>query len=121
MYFIMVQSANGLGLEAVSGKDYCQVTINFPKDTVPKWVSLSLQIYLICSYPFEELNLYAYEWANDIQEPSVTFDCHPILETFFGFVKKYYDLVFFFLNLNREILQLESLKVYHLTLTSVRL
>ncbi|KDO44056.1 hypothetical protein CISIN_1g013792mg [Citrus sinensis] len=30
-------SANGLGLEAVSGEDYCQVKINFPKDTVPKW------------------------------------------------------------------------------------
>lgn len=30
-------SANGLGLLAVSGKDHCQVTINFPGDTVPKW------------------------------------------------------------------------------------
>ncbi|KAK3183225.1 hypothetical protein Dsin_030511, partial [Dipteronia sinensis] len=30
-------SANGLGLQAVSGKDYCHVTINFPSDTVPKW------------------------------------------------------------------------------------
>ncbi|CAM8912609.1 hypothetical protein QQ045_024414 [Rhodiola kirilowii] len=29
--------ANGLGLEAVSSKDYCQVSINFPKDTIPKW------------------------------------------------------------------------------------
>ncbi|GLT79439.1 hypothetical protein SLA2020_509280 [Shorea laevis] len=25
------------GLQAASGKDYCQVTINFPSDTVPKW------------------------------------------------------------------------------------
>ncbi|KDP22556.1 hypothetical protein JCGZ_26387 [Jatropha curcas] len=30
-------SANGLGLQAVTGSDYCQVTINFPSDTVPKW------------------------------------------------------------------------------------
>ncbi|KAL5795354.1 hypothetical protein ACOSQ2_000174 [Xanthoceras sorbifolium] len=30
-------SANGLGLQAVSGKDYCHVTIKFPSDTVPKW------------------------------------------------------------------------------------
>ncbi|WOH05456.1 hypothetical protein DCAR_0624873 [Daucus carota subsp. sativus] len=29
--------ANGLGLEAVSGKDYCEVTIQFPADTIPKW------------------------------------------------------------------------------------
>nr|DAD30448.1 TPA_asm: hypothetical protein HUJ06_009299 [Nelumbo nucifera] len=30
-------SANGLGLHAVSGRDYCQVAIQFPSDTVPKW------------------------------------------------------------------------------------
>ncbi|KAK2662265.1 hypothetical protein Ddye_000839 [Dipteronia dyeriana] len=30
-------SANGLGLQAESGTDYCHVTINFPSDTVPKW------------------------------------------------------------------------------------
>ncbi|KAJ6676418.1 SIALYLTRANSFERASE-LIKE PROTEIN 2 [Salix viminalis] len=31
-------SVNGLGLEAVTtGNDYCKVTINFPRDTVPKW------------------------------------------------------------------------------------
>ncbi|XP_058102984.1 sialyltransferase-like protein 2 isoform X2 [Magnolia sinica] len=30
-------SANGLGLQALSGRDYCQVTIQFPSDTVPKW------------------------------------------------------------------------------------
>ncbi|KAL1812627.1 hypothetical protein ACET3Z_022692 [Daucus carota] len=29
--------ANGLGLEAVSGKDFCEVTIQFPADTIPKW------------------------------------------------------------------------------------
>ncbi|XP_035544932.1 sialyltransferase-like protein 2 isoform X2 [Juglans regia] len=29
--------ANGLGLQAASGKDYCQVKINFPSDTIPKW------------------------------------------------------------------------------------
>ncbi|KAG5234316.1 hypothetical protein OIU76_000363 [Salix suchowensis] len=31
-------SKNGLGLQAVTkGSDYCQVTLNFPADTVPKW------------------------------------------------------------------------------------
>ncbi|KAM6594778.1 hypothetical protein CsatA_002481 [Cannabis sativa] len=30
-------SANGLGLRAVSGKDYCQVKMTFPSDTIPKW------------------------------------------------------------------------------------
>ncbi|XP_062169955.1 sialyltransferase-like protein 2 [Alnus glutinosa] len=30
-------SANGLGLQAVRGKVYCEVTINFSSDTVPKW------------------------------------------------------------------------------------
>lgn len=30
-------SANGLGLESLSGKDYCEVTLRFPSDTVPKW------------------------------------------------------------------------------------
>ncbi|XP_054804645.1 sialyltransferase-like protein 2 isoform X2 [Prosopis cineraria] len=30
-------SANGLGLKAVRGRDYCQTTINFPSDTIPKW------------------------------------------------------------------------------------
>ncbi|GLT39942.1 hypothetical protein SLA2020_141070 [Shorea laevis] len=30
-------SANGLGLQAVSSKGYCQVTLNFPSDTIPKW------------------------------------------------------------------------------------
>lgn len=30
-------SANGLGLEALSGRDYCDVTLRFPSDTLPKW------------------------------------------------------------------------------------
>ncbi|KAL5174711.1 Sialyltransferase-like protein 2 [Glycine soja] len=30
-------SANGLGLKATRGTDYCQTTINFPSDTIPKW------------------------------------------------------------------------------------
>lgn len=34
----MMQDSNGLGLKAASGKDYCEVTIQFPGDTVPKWV-----------------------------------------------------------------------------------
>ncbi|KAG5014821.1 hypothetical protein JHK85_020957 [Glycine max] len=31
------ESANGLGLKATRGTDYCQTTINFPSDTIPKW------------------------------------------------------------------------------------
>lgn len=30
-------SANGLGLQAFSKGDYCQVTMKFPSDTIPKW------------------------------------------------------------------------------------
>ncbi|KAH8486630.1 hypothetical protein H0E87_025585 [Populus deltoides] len=38
-------SVNGLGLQAVTtGSDYCKVTINFPSDTVPKWVRNSTTI-----------------------------------------------------------------------------
>lgn len=29
--------SNGLGLKAVSGRDYCEVTLQFPDDTIPKW------------------------------------------------------------------------------------
>ncbi|XP_068665904.1 sialyltransferase-like protein 4 [Aristolochia californica] len=29
--------ANGLGLQALSGSNYCQITIQFPSDTVSKW------------------------------------------------------------------------------------
>ncbi|PON77201.1 Glycosyltransferase [Parasponia andersonii] len=30
-------SANGLGLQTENGRDYCQVTMKFPSDTIPKW------------------------------------------------------------------------------------
>ncbi|KAJ0578491.1 putative beta-galactoside alpha-2,3-sialyltransferase [Helianthus annuus] len=30
-------AANGLGLQAISGRDYCKVTLQFPSDTIPKW------------------------------------------------------------------------------------
>ncbi|KAF9607113.1 hypothetical protein IFM89_032229, partial [Coptis chinensis] len=30
-------SANGLGLKAVSGVDYCHIKMQFPSETVPKW------------------------------------------------------------------------------------
>lgn len=39
---LMMQSSNGLGLQAARGRDYCQVTIKFPSDTVPKWVGISM-------------------------------------------------------------------------------
>ena len=38
----LVQSANGLGLQVLSGEDYCKVTIKIPGDTIPKWVGFSL-------------------------------------------------------------------------------
>ncbi|XP_061339054.1 sialyltransferase-like protein 2 isoform X2 [Gastrolobium bilobum] len=31
-------SANGLGLKAARGGDYCETTIKFPIDTIPKWI-----------------------------------------------------------------------------------
>lgn len=34
-----LQSLNGLGLKAVRGRDDCEVVMQFPSDTVPKWVS----------------------------------------------------------------------------------
>ncbi|KAL3512523.1 hypothetical protein ACH5RR_025240 [Cinchona calisaya] len=30
-------AANGLGLEALGGKDYCDITLRFPRETIPKW------------------------------------------------------------------------------------
>lgn len=36
-HFRKCVSANGLGLQALSGEDYCKVTIKFPGDTIPKW------------------------------------------------------------------------------------
>ncbi|CAA2966493.1 sialyltransferase 2 isoform X1 [Olea europaea subsp. europaea] len=36
-HFQQCVSANGLGLQAVSGKDYCEITMKFPRETVPKW------------------------------------------------------------------------------------
>lgn len=40
MCSLSLQSANGLGLRAVYGKDNCQVTMKFPDETVSKWVCL---------------------------------------------------------------------------------
>ena len=39
---LMMQSSNGLGLQAARGGDYCQVTLKFPSDTIPKWVGSSM-------------------------------------------------------------------------------
>ncbi|KAL2465509.1 Glycosyltransferase family 29 (sialyltransferase) family protein [Abeliophyllum distichum] len=36
-HFQQCVSANGLGLQAVSGRDYCEITMKFPMETVPKW------------------------------------------------------------------------------------
>ncbi|PIA59026.1 hypothetical protein AQUCO_00400108v1 [Aquilegia coerulea] len=35
---------NGLGLQALSGADYCQIKIQFPSDTIPKWDPKSGQL-----------------------------------------------------------------------------
>lgn len=35
---MLLQSANGLGLQAEGGEDYCLITMRFPQDTIPKWV-----------------------------------------------------------------------------------
>ncbi|KAL3617602.1 Sialyltransferase-like protein 2 [Castilleja foliolosa] len=37
IHFQKCVSANGLGLQAVLGKDNCEVSLKFPKDTIPKW------------------------------------------------------------------------------------
>ena len=37
-----LQDANGLGLKALSGKDYCRVVIQYPSNTVSKWVRACL-------------------------------------------------------------------------------
>lgn len=55
-----MQSVNGLGLQAVSGDDFCKVTLRFPSDTIPKWVCLqrrSSVISLLCS-PFNLFKQY---------------------------------------------------------------
>ncbi|GER54188.1 Alpha-2,8-sialyltransferase 8b [Striga asiatica] len=36
-HFQKCVSANGLGLQAVRGRDDCEVSLGFPKDTIPKW------------------------------------------------------------------------------------
>ncbi|KAK4436815.1 Sialyltransferase-like protein 2 [Sesamum alatum] len=36
-HFQKCVSANGLGLQAVSGRDSCEVSLKFPSDTIPKW------------------------------------------------------------------------------------
>lgn len=42
----VVQSANGLGLRALR-KDDCQVVMQFPHDTLPKWVCFAGKLWLI--------------------------------------------------------------------------
>ncbi|KAK4488954.1 hypothetical protein RD792_004745 [Penstemon davidsonii] len=32
-----MQNTNGLGLQAVAGRDICEVSLKFPSDTIPKW------------------------------------------------------------------------------------
>ena len=42
---LLLQDANGLGLQAVAGDDYCRVVIRYPSDTVSKWVSSHVLCY----------------------------------------------------------------------------
>ncbi|RVW52616.1 Sialyltransferase-like protein 2 [Vitis vinifera] len=50
----VILSSNGLGLQAARGRDYCQVTIKFPSDTVPKWVASTRDIFF--SFEIEHEN-----------------------------------------------------------------
>ncbi|XP_058731928.1 sialyltransferase-like protein 2 isoform X2 [Vicia villosa] len=45
-------SANGLGLKAARGSDYCQTTISFPSDTIPKWKDPKTGELEVLSYDF---------------------------------------------------------------------
>jgi hypothetical protein len=40
------QDANGLGLKAIPGEDYCRVVIQYPSDTDSKWVSA----HVLCNF-----------------------------------------------------------------------
>ena len=63
----LVQTANGLGLQALSGEDYCKVTIKFHGDTIPKWVGFSLifAIFEACVIVILE-NISIMIWGNVI-------------------------------------------------------
>ncbi|KAE9601365.1 hypothetical protein Lal_00023975 [Lupinus albus] len=50
--FEKCMSANGLGLKAARGGDYCQTTINFPSDTIPKWKDPKTGKLEVLSYDF---------------------------------------------------------------------
>ncbi|XP_073155089.1 sialyltransferase-like protein 2 isoform X2 [Henckelia pumila] len=43
-YFKKCVNANGLGLQASSGKDLCEISMKFPSDTIPKWVRNSTTV-----------------------------------------------------------------------------
>ena len=65
--FFLAQSANGLGLQAWSGEDYCKVTIKYSGDTIPKWVGFSLifAIFEACVIVILE-NISIMIWGNVI-------------------------------------------------------
>ncbi|XP_048444996.1 sialyltransferase-like protein 2 [Pyrus x bretschneideri] len=46
-------AANGLGLQATLGKDYCQVIMQFPADTIPKWKDIKTGELEGLSYEFD--------------------------------------------------------------------
>ncbi|KAE9610169.1 hypothetical protein Lal_00006157 [Lupinus albus] len=50
--FQKCMSTNGLGLKAIRGNDYCQTTINFPSDTIPKWRDPKTGELEVLSYDF---------------------------------------------------------------------
>ncbi|CAL0325266.1 unnamed protein product [Lupinus luteus] len=50
--FQKCMSANGLGLKAIRGNDYCQTTISFPSDTTPKWRDPKTGELEVLSYDF---------------------------------------------------------------------
>ncbi|GAA0146551.1 transferase [Lithospermum erythrorhizon] len=46
-------SANGLGLQATNGNDYCKVTVNFPSDTEKNWIDPKTGKHEPLSYEFD--------------------------------------------------------------------
>ncbi|KAG9139253.1 hypothetical protein Leryth_011267 [Lithospermum erythrorhizon] len=46
-------SANGLGLQATNGNDYCKVTVNFPSDTEKNWIDPKTGEHEPLSYEFD--------------------------------------------------------------------
>ena len=78
LFLCLLQSENGLGLKAVRGGDYCQTTINFPSDTIPKWVHFLVHLvnrlfcyenHLFLSYLYGSANLLIMTTTQEVYFP----------------------------------------------------